>query len=123
MAVHGEERAQHVLTMGMKDIKRISKLLTDQAQAQAQAGGSRGGSRPTPCPLHRTDELYAAKDAHEQAEIIAGRADGKTKQGRKRILQASQSQGQGQASAGAESPVHGSSSSSSSSSSAKRGRK
>ena len=100
-----------------QDIKRISQLLSAQAAAAQQ-----GSRRPDPCPLHRTDELYQAKDAHEQAEIIAGRADGKTKQGRKRILQASQSQGHASASAETQaSPAHGSSSSSSSS--AKRGKR
>ena len=96
--------------MGMKDIKKISQLLSAQQ-----------GHRP--CPLHRTDDLYQAKDAREQAEIIAGRADGKTAKARanKRKLEASQSQGRASAAADSQlSPTHGSSSSSSSS--AKRGK-
>lgn len=96
--------------MGMKDIKKISQLLTAQ-----QAGNHRA------CPLHRSDDLYQAKDAHEQAEILSGRADGKTAKARanKRKMEASQSQGR--ASDSQSSPTHESSSSSSSSS--KRGKR
>lgn len=52
-----EDRHQMVLTMGMKDLKKLSKLVASKSVADGQSGS---------CPLHRNDLLYSAKNAHEQ---------------------------------------------------------
>jgi hypothetical protein len=52
-----ENRKQMVLTMNMKDLKKLSKLVASKSVAD--------GLNST-CPLHRNDLLYAAKNAHEQ---------------------------------------------------------
>jgi hypothetical protein len=51
------DRKQMVLSMGMKDLKKLSKLV---------AGKSVADGLNSACPLHRNDLLYAAKNAHEQ---------------------------------------------------------
>lgn len=54
---------QMVLTLKMKDLKQLC--------AQLQSDG-------TQCELHRNDDLYAARNAHEQADILDRRAKSKT---------------------------------------------
>jgi hypothetical protein len=51
------DRKQMVLTMNMKDLKKLSKLVARQSLADGIS---------STCPLHRNDLLYAAKNAHEQ---------------------------------------------------------
>ena len=47
-----------VLTLNMKDLKAYSAVILAQQAA--------AGIAYTPTPLHRYDEIYDAKDAHEQ---------------------------------------------------------
>jgi len=55
-------RQQLVLSMSMKEIKELMKLVHSN------------GSKPTKCPLHRDDDLYKCKDAKEQADLLERRA-------------------------------------------------
>jgi hypothetical protein len=55
--LHNADRKQMVLTMGMKDLKKLSKLVASKSVADGLNSA---------CPLHRNDLLYAAKNAHEQ---------------------------------------------------------
>jgi len=58
------ESQQLVLSLNMKDVKRL-------AAALAREGNE--------CPLHRNDELYDARDAQEQAEILSKNVAAKLK--------------------------------------------
>ena len=56
------QRKQLVLSLSMKDLNEIKTLLQLQCETLHEHA------------LHRSDELYLAKDAQEQAEILAARA-------------------------------------------------
>lgn len=58
-AVGEKSRRQMVLSLSIADLRALSKLLPDDADT----------------PLHRDDPLYAAKNAREQADILAKRMD------------------------------------------------
>eukprot|EP00596_Hydrurales_sp_CCMP1899_P003858 CAMPEP_0119053118 /NCGR_PEP_ID=MMETSP1177-20130426/74208_1 /TAXON_ID=2985 /ORGANISM="Ochromonas sp, Strain CCMP1899" /LENGTH=453 /DNA_ID=CAMNT_0007032949 /DNA_START=102 /DNA_END=1463 /DNA_ORIENTATION=- len=69
------DRKQMVLTMNMKDLKKLSKLVARKSSADDLS---------STCPLHRNDLLYSAKNAHEQADILQQKADGKKRGGGKK---------------------------------------
>jgi hypothetical protein len=84
--------------MGMSDLKILSEIVRENNEKIGKE-----------CPLRRQDPLYSAADAHEQADILAKKAEDKKRaksgrgssQGTKRASidsEASQSQGQSQAS-------------------------
>ena len=68
---------QMVLTLKMKDLKKLN--------AQLKSDGVQ-------CELHRIDDLYAARNAHEQADILDKRAEVKTRLAGKKKSASSSSQ-------------------------------
>ena len=61
-------RRQLILSLNMKDLLDIAEILQDEGKAHK---------------LHRDDILYAARNAHEQADIVAARMAKVTKNKRK----------------------------------------
>jgi hypothetical protein len=59
-----KEPRQLVLSLNMKDLKRLASALKTQGNE---------------CPIHREDELYQAADVREQTKILAERVDEKLK--------------------------------------------
>ena len=49
-----------VLSIGMKDLKEISKMIKKKNEENGHGG----------CALHRTDSLYSAKNALEQVRFF-----------------------------------------------------
>lgn len=56
MASENRDSQQLVISLNMKDVKRLAQLLKKDGNV---------------CPLHRHDELYEANNAAEQADILA----------------------------------------------------
>ena len=61
-------RRQLILSLNMKDLQEIAQLLQEEGKAHQ---------------LHREDVLYSARNAHEQADIVAARIAKVTKNKRK----------------------------------------
>lgn len=103
-------RQQLVLSMSMKEIKELMRLVhgnsdndndnSDNSNGNSNGNGRGHASQSSTCPLHRNDDLYKCQNAREQADLLEKRAEENKKRQREKLLKSAGSSRAGGGSGG-----------------------